>query len=204
MANFEMSVDLRRVAEFHGHMCPGLAIGYRAARAAAEVLGLSCARDEELVAVVENDACGIDAIQVLLGCSVGKGNLIFRDRGKHAFTVFQRDTGKAVRIVFKGIAGKNSTEGNELRQKVYSGTATPEEKEAFEEHKNNRIRELLTADTNDLFEFKQPGFPIPETAHIFDSFACEICGETTMEPRLRIVDGKKACLDCTRPYHRGW
>ena len=44
---------------FHGHSCPGLAIGFRAATLALELLGLEeGARDEELVCVTENDACG--------------------------------------------------------------------------------------------------------------------------------------------------
>ncbi len=71
---------------FHGHECPGLAIGFRMAHAARTRLGIISAHDEELVCVTENDACGVDAIQFLLSCTLGKGNLIFRDRGKHAFT----------------------------------------------------------------------------------------------------------------------
>lgn len=185
-------------------MCPGLAIGYRAAKAAAEVLGLKRDKDEELVAVVENDACGVDAFQVLLGCTLGKGNLIFRDHGKHAFTVFRRDTGKAVRIVYRGTAGSDTPDGIALRRKVFGGTATPEERARFEQHKNKRIRELLTAPAEIIFAFKQPAFDIPERARIFESFACEACGEATMEPRLRLVDGRKLCLDCAQPYHRGW
>ncbi|MCI5189229.1 MAG: hypothetical protein D3905_05405, partial [Candidatus Electrothrix sp. AS4_5] len=30
--------------------------------------------DEEIVCVTENDSCSVDAIQVLTGCSIGKGN----------------------------------------------------------------------------------------------------------------------------------
>ncbi len=30
--------------------------------------------DEELFAIVETDACGADAIQVITGCTFGKGN----------------------------------------------------------------------------------------------------------------------------------
>jgi len=69
------------VVRFHGHLCPGLAIGYRMTRAALAALGAGRAEDEDLVAVVENDACGVDAVQYLSGCTFGKGNLIFRDVG---------------------------------------------------------------------------------------------------------------------------
>jgi len=42
----------RQAAAFHGHMCPGLAIGVRAAEVALSEIGPHSA-DEEVVAVVE-------------------------------------------------------------------------------------------------------------------------------------------------------
>ena len=67
---------------FHGHACPGLAIGVRAATEAIKRLNLSFSEDEEVVCVTENDACGVDGIQAILSCTAGKGNLKFRDTGK--------------------------------------------------------------------------------------------------------------------------
>ena len=204
MTTFAMPEDLKAAVTFHGHICPGLIIGYRAAKLAAKELDIRRDKDEELVAVVENDACGVDAIQWLLGCTIGKGNLIFRDQGKHAFTIFRRDTGKAVRLVYKGQAGANTPEGIVLRKKVMEGTASTEEKAQFEVQKNQRMREMMEAADEELFDCKQPAFPVPERARIFDSFSCEACGEVTMEPRMRLVAGKKVCLACAEPYHRGW
>ena len=77
---------------FHGHLCPGLAIGIRAAELAQ--CELDNPSDDEIVAVVETDMCGVDAIQFLTGATLGKGNLIHRDYGKMAFSFFCRDTGK--------------------------------------------------------------------------------------------------------------
>lgn len=67
---------------FHGHACPGLAIGVRAATEAIKRLNLSFSEDEEVVCVTENDACGVDGIQAILSCTAGKGNLKFRDTEK--------------------------------------------------------------------------------------------------------------------------
>ena len=64
-------------------------------------LGVGRPEDEELVAIVENDSCSVDAIQYVTGCTMGKGNLIFRDYGKHAYTFFNRNTGKGIRITRK-------------------------------------------------------------------------------------------------------
>jgi formylmethanofuran dehydrogenase subunit E len=85
-----LSEDFKQCVEFHGHVCPGLAIGFQAARLLIKRLGVRKAPDEELVAMVETDACGADAIQVMTGCTFGKGNFIFRNHGKHAFSLVDR------------------------------------------------------------------------------------------------------------------
>jgi len=92
MASWEEAV------RFHGHECGGLAWGYKVSLFALEKLNFDRASDEELVAIVENDSCAVDGIQVVTGCTFGKGNLIFRDYGKHVYTFFNRNTGEGIRI----------------------------------------------------------------------------------------------------------
>ena len=89
----EYPKDLQQTIQFHGHICPGLAVGYRAAKTAQADLGIERAEDEELVAIIESDGCGIDAFQALLSCTLGKGNLIYRDHGKQVYTIFARKLG---------------------------------------------------------------------------------------------------------------
>lgn len=98
MADPRYPRDLARVVKFHGHFCGGILIGYRAAKIALDRLATGRAEDEELVAIVENDSCAVDAVQVLTGCTFGKGNLFFRDHGKHVYTFALRPSGRAVRI----------------------------------------------------------------------------------------------------------
>ena len=86
---------------FHGHACGGLTIGYKAALYAIELLNLTFSDDEEVVCISENDACGVDALQVILGCSAGKGNLLFHITGKQAFSVYNRTSGRSVRLVLR-------------------------------------------------------------------------------------------------------
>lgn len=86
---------------FHGHECNGLRLGYKIAQFALAKLGIERAEDEELVAIVENDSCAVDGVQVVTGCTFGKGNLIFKDYGKHSYTFYNRKTGKGIRITRK-------------------------------------------------------------------------------------------------------
>jgi formylmethanofuran dehydrogenase subunit E len=64
---------------FHGHACFGLALGYHAAEYALDALKATRSGDEDLLCILENDACGVDAIQLVAGCSVGKGKPILHD-----------------------------------------------------------------------------------------------------------------------------
>ena len=161
---------------FHGHACGGLTIGFQAARYAMELLELDFSADEDVVCITENDACGVDAIQVLLGCSVGKGNLLFHLRGKQAFSFYNRKTGKAVRLVLR---------------------PTPAEYQTKEE----RFRYLQDAAPASLFDVKPAVLSMPEKARLFQSLPCDGCGEVTAEHLLRLENGKKLCLDCFRAYN---
>ncbi len=161
--------------EFHGHECGGLAIGYKVSLLASELLEMSFSDDEELVCVAENDACSVDAVSVILGCSVGKGNLLFRLRGKQAFSFFNRKTGKSVRLVLKDIS---KTAGD------------------------NRKEFILNSKPHELFLINEPQFSLPELAKIFKSMPCESCGENTAENYLRLQEDKKVCLDCFKSYSR--
>jgi len=202
--NREYPQDLKEVIRFHGHVCPGIIIGYRAARAAQSRLRAERPEDEELVAIVETDACGVDAIQSLLGCTLGKGNLIFQDHGKQVFTVLCRKKNRAVRIAMKAAAMDRSPEQEALMQRVRSGAATEEEQRIFDDFQQKKINELLEMDEEILFRIEEVPVKEPEKARIFKSVLCHYCGEKVMEPRARIRDGQAACIPCAETYGRGW
>ncbi|HHY95244.1 MAG TPA: formylmethanofuran dehydrogenase, partial [Firmicutes bacterium] len=117
-----------KAVAFHGHACPGLATGLRAALIGMRELGVARAGDEELVAIVETDSCSIDAVQVLTGCTVGKGNLILRDLGKHVFTFARRSDGRGVRVAVRYRRREEDPGERALFDRVRAGTATEEER----------------------------------------------------------------------------
>ncbi len=192
-----------RAVEFHGHSCPGLATGYRVAEIAMKRLREIRSADEELVAVVENDACGVDAVMLLTGCTLGKGNLIYRDRGKQVYTFGSRNGNRALRIAVKN-TGQSDPEGSELRKKVFGGSASPAEQAKFQLLQGRRIEDILHMPEEDFCQVKEIDFSFPSKARIFPSVECSQCGEVVMEPRARLRDGKAVCLDCFNDYSRGW
>ncbi len=196
--------DLQEAIRFHGHVCPGLVMGYRAAKAAQTFLQVERPEDEELVAIAESDGCGLDAVQFLLGCTLGKGNLIYRDHGKQAYTVICRKKERAVRVAARPGLFDRTPEQELAFQKVMSGTASDEETAVFRAFQKERVDQLLEASTEDIFTMTEVNAEVPGKARIFKSVTCEYCGEPVMEPRARIREGKVACLDCCENYSRGW
>lgn len=181
---------------FHGHACPGLATGYRVATAAMRTLGVSRPNDEELVCIAETDACGVDAVQVVTGCTAGKGNLVIEDYGKHAFSFFSRESGKAIRVLVRNPGKTERSAMDPLRKKVFSGTATPEEISRFQEAMQAATRSLLDAPEGDLLEIREIHEKPPGKARIFASVLCDLCGEPVAESKTRVVEGKRLCIPC--------
>jgi formylmethanofuran dehydrogenase subunit E len=186
--------DLRNAIQFHGHLCPGLALGYRVAKAALRELGADRPRDEELVAIVENDSCAVDAVQFITGCTFGKGNLIFRDYGKHVYTFFNRRTGRGVRISedYRGFENDQRFPGLK-QQEAAAGEDVSREMQMFRMEKSSSI---LKADEKELFNITPISAPAPEEAKIRKSLRCAVCGEKFMESRGRAKNGKVMCIPC--------
>jgi len=186
---------LDRVVEFHGHMCPGLAMGVQAAQIALREIGPH-AKDEEVVAVVETDMCGVDAIQFLTGCTFGKGNLVHRDFGKNAFSFFRRSDGRAIRISLRPGAWQRDPEHQALFAKVRSNEATDAERARFQELHVSQSRKVLAEDPDSLYGFEVVNAAPPRRARIHTSITCAECGEGAMETRIRRLDGRDLCQPC--------
>jgi formylmethanofuran dehydrogenase subunit E len=193
-----MTIDpvlVKQATDFHGHWCPGLAIGIRAAEWALKELGK--APDEEIVAVVETDMCGVDGIQALTGCTFGKGNLIHKDYGKSAFTFYRRKDGKAARLVARpDLCGEARVTLGRLHKKMQGEGLTEEEEKVWSETRAAIAKRTMESALADLFKIEPPVDPIPKKARIVSSLICESCGESVMETRTRRFQEQVVCIPC--------
>ena len=188
--------EFKKCLEFHGHLCPGLAIGYRAAQAGLEWLREKRASDEELVAIVETDACGADAVQVLTGCTFGKGNFIFRDHGKNVYSLVSRRSGSGVRVALRAEAFRPNDRHLELIQKMRNGTATEQERTEFWSLHERKSHDILEKDTAALFTIDSVDIALPPKAKMEPSNICDRCGEPTMTSKLQQRGTSLVCRSC--------
>ena len=172
----DYDADLADAVRFHGHLCPGLAIGFRAAKAALERLGARRSEDEELIAIVENDSCSVDAVQWLTGCTFGKGNFFFRDHGKQVSTFALRPGGRAVRVALK----------------------SPDRCTDQPPHQNRdaRTRWILEVPLDHLFDIRDMNIALPPRAEIRETVTCDRCGEPVMDSRTVRRGAQTLCRPC--------
>lgn len=199
----DRSALVSAVSRFHGHMCPGLAIGIRVGEIALREIGPHAA-DEEVVAVVETDMCAVDAVQYMTGCTFGKGNLVHLDYGKNAFRFWRRADGKGIRIAMRPGGFQRDPEHQALFAKVRAKTATPEERERFHALHEQAAWRVLDVPEEQLFSVTESVEPVPAPARIHESVVCEDCGEAAMETRARRFGGRNLCIPCFERRDRRW
>jgi formylmethanofuran dehydrogenase subunit E len=163
---------MKKAVEFHGHACPGLAIGVLAAKYILDHDN-EFSKDEELVAVVENDNCSVDALQILLGTTFGKGNLEYLDYGKNNYTFYNRDNKKAVKLSIK-----------------------PKDFKDEELTREERMKEILESKPEALFKIEKVKFKPPKMAEIHKSIICDKCGDPTMSTRINSFEDQHICIPC--------
>ena len=183
--NTEFSQLLAKAEAFHGHLCAGQIIGVRIAMLGLRLVGITDplgADRKKLMVFVEIDRCATDAIMTVTGCRVGRRSMKVIDNGKMAATFFNMETDLAVRIASR----------QDAREKA--AAAFPELSETAAQMKAYRL--MSDFDLFSVAEVKvsvksedMPGSPTGKAL-------CECCGETILDKRDVLQDGRVLCRPC--------
>lgn len=189
------SQDFQRLLDeavrFHGHLCGGQIIGVRMAMAGLRELDIKDPRGrqgKDLVIFVEVDRCASDAIISVTGRTPGKRSIKIRDYGKMAATFIDTRSDRAVRVNVRPDSDEKT------RRIAQTDLPQKEEKEAY-------LAALAAMPEEDLLRIQAvsvelkpqdlPGKPL-------DTAACQKCGETVLDMRQVVLDGKVLCKPCAR------
>jgi len=195
---------LKKAGELHGHFCPFVALGVKAAVIALDQLDVDTEGiDEEIIAIVEVNNCFVDGVQMISGCTLGNNSLVYKDYGKNAVTLAKR-SGQAIRIAVlpeypqkmsQGVPGAAGLFERFIQRRE---TGTPEEMENFKEVWETLSFNQLDVPAEEQFNIEQLSLSLPDPAPILPSARCSTCGEAVMESRARLLDGKLVCLPCSK------
>lgn len=183
----------------HGHKCPAMPMGLRVGAAAMNALGVERARDGQLLALVElgEDHCATcfaDGVQMVTGCTFGKGNIRKLHYGKWGVTLVETATGRAVRVTPRAeamMANKQTEFFKEYREKGVPASRVPAEVVEPLVHKVMNAPEESLLAVGAIFHYE-----IAHRPHSFSSLVCDLCGEMVVEGYARIVGARKVCIPC--------
>jgi formylmethanofuran dehydrogenase subunit E len=146
--------ELRKISGLHGHVCFGLAVGYRAAVLAKREFGIGATgNDQEIVTVMQESNCCEDAIQAVTSCSWHMGSIIYQECGRYVFIFYNHSQGKSLRLSLKQNLHCSAEEVHRLKEKAV--LATDEEKAEFRELNRRLVNMILATKDEDLFDIER-------------------------------------------------
>ncbi len=185
--------------KFHGHKCPAMPMGLRACAAALNALNTQRTGDGALLAVLDlgDDHCATcfaDGIQVITGCTFGKGNIKKTHKGKWGVTLIDKKNQKAVRVTPTAeamMASKETSFFKDYREKGVPPTQVPDDVV------EPLVVKVMSAPAEKIMQISEVmDCEHQDPAYTFSSFSCEECGEMVVEGYARVKGPKKVCQDC--------
>ncbi len=183
---------------FHGHKCPAMPLGLRAAIEAMKVLGVERAQDKELYVISETGkghaaGCFLDGIMTATGCTYGKSNIEKLYYNKMAFTLIDVVKGKAVRVSLKPPFVKNMLASPFVQERK---KGTPPQ-DVNPEIVNPLIDNVLSIPVEKFLDIGPvKDYKFEKKKGVFDTRACVICGEQVFIDKLEKTDKGEVCLGC--------
>jgi formylmethanofuran dehydrogenase subunit E len=191
-----VNMTVKRVVDFHGHLCPDLVIGMKACEYAQELLFEGGAPSGRISVIAENCTSALDAIQVLLGVTLGNQSLKVYNFGKHNYTFAANSTSKGFTLQFKGWEPEDLAEYGSLEEKVVRNRITLDEVVRLQQLTDDRVRTLLAAAPKDLFQVdgNSHGIVNLELPSIY--LTCADCGQQVLRDRAVKFGGETYCVPC--------
>lgn len=185
--------------KFHGHKCPAMPSGLRVGAAAMNKLGVERAKDGQLLAILELGdghcaTCFADGVQIITGCTLGKGNIKKLHYGKWGVTLVDTKTGRAVRVTptAEAMLGNKNTEFfSKYRMVGIPASKVPDEvvEPLVVKVMNDPEDKMLKI--SEIFQYE-----LPKKKDSFAGFVCDVCGEMVVEGYGRPLGDKHVCQDC--------
>jgi len=193
-----METAFQEVVDFHRHLCLDIAIGYRAAKALVREMGDELKNMKEVVALVGNETCALDAIQEVTGCTFGKRNLYLTRVGKPVYILQNTKSGNAVRAYCTYWESFDHSALRALRKALKQPDASAEMKAALKQLTEEKIEAILSAPESDLFSITHLQLPAPPKSGKYEAAACSACGEHTNVALLSREEDQRLCLECLK------
>jgi len=137
------------VAAAHGHICPGIAIGYKISKAAAVWAG-----DEDTISVYSTSTkCPLDALRMVFHLREHPERLVVEEKHEMHFILTKPDGSK---LYIDEVPGSKifNPEADLLKKKIHAGTATAEETARFDVLQKELLQKTFDTPDEKLFTLR--------------------------------------------------
>ena len=191
-----LNMTLKRVVDFHGHLCPELVIGCKACEYAQKLLSENGKLNGGISVIVENCTSAVDAIQVLLGVTFGNQRLKVFDFGKHNYIFSLKDGKNGLRLSLREQRYGDEDEYQALEEKIIKDQTSLDNVVHFQRLLDSRIKRLIAYSVEDLFVVEPVRRMQPATEMPTIYFFCWGCGQQVLKSRAIEFQGKIYCIPC--------
>jgi formylmethanofuran dehydrogenase subunit E len=196
-----VNMALKRVADFHGHLCPELVLGAKLCDYILDLLSDRSQANISLAVIAENCSSAIDAIQVMLGATLGNQRLHVMDHGKHNYTVLPNDGKGGVKLSFRPPNFGDEDEYGALEEKIRRQQVTLEEVVHFQGLLDARAKRLLALDHQELFDVSPTDTAPPPSENATCYVTCNQCSQPVLNSRAVDFNGRFYCMPCFQRLH---
>ena len=192
------NVNLKRISDFHGHVCPNLVIGCRASQLALDTLDLDQTSQETLSVIAENQTSAIDAIQYMTGCTLGNQHLRVRDLGKHKYIFVLNQSNRAVIVNLKQMEFSGESTYFVLERKLRDNQATMEDIHKIQSLLDQWVSWLFSLSDQELFHVAETT-SIPPGINLSSRYVrCSNCQDLVEDSKAENIHGVLVCYPCSR------
>lgn len=199
-----VNMALKRIADFHGHVCPDLVLGSKLCDYIQKLLP-SNKPDNGIAAIIsENCTSALDAIQILLGATLGNQRLKVMDYGKHNYTVIPKSASTSFRLILNIQIFEDENEYNRLASKMLDNTILMDEVVQLQILLDERVKHLLKQPPESLYriESTEKKQQLPEVPSVY--LTCCRCSEQVLHSHAVHYKSATYCSRCFQILKAGY
>ncbi len=203
-----LNMSLKRVVDFHGHLCPDLVLGCKLCEYARKLFAYGDEIGGGLSIIAENCTSALDAVQMMLGTTIGNQRMLIMDLGKHNYTILSKDSGAGFKLRLKKQQYGDEEIYHLLERKIATSQAILEDVVHFQKLLDGRVEHLLSLEPENIFAVSSVRNVQPPTEMPNVFITCCRCGEQVLKSRKIDYQGKTYCIPCFQqiqtscPYQR--
>lgn len=198
-----VNMALKRIADFHGHLCPDLIIGGKLCEYIQQTMPASEPANGIATIIAENCTSALDAIQVILGTTMGNQRLKVMDLGKHSYTIIPKSITDSFRIVLNYQVYKDEDAYKRLSNKMLENNILMDEVVSLQMMIDERVKYLLKQPPESLFRVEaiDREKQLPEVPSVY--LTCCQCNEQVLSSHVVEYGDRIYCLSCLRQMESG-